>query len=89
MGFGTYGEMGKMPLNFIEIEAFMRTTKTNLNHWEVTALKQLSLDYIAQSQKKGEYETPPFMEITESEYLKQTSISSNNIARAFGMIMPK
>ena len=70
MNFGVYGGMGdKLPLSFEEIESFMRVTKTDLNHWEVLALRQLSLEYISQSQKKDVGEMPPFLEVDEFTYL--------------------
>jgi hypothetical protein len=70
LGYGFYGGMGdKMPLNYLEIDAYMRATRTNLTSWEVDMIKQLSHDYIVQSQKKGMDEFPPFMEVDEFTYL--------------------
>jgi len=59
----------KLPLSFREIESFMQTTQTNLNRWEVLALRTLSHDYIIQSQKKDVSEMPPFLEVDEFTYL--------------------
>ena len=70
MGFGSIGAMGdKVPLSFLEIDAFMRVTKTELNHWEATTIKDLSYIYIVQSQQKELGEMPPFLEVDEFTYL--------------------
>ena len=55
--------------SFLEIESFMRTTGTNLNHWEVLALRTLSLEYIIQSHQKDISDMPPFLEVDEFTYL--------------------
>ena len=90
MGFSMIGGMGdRLPLSFVEIEAFMKATRTDLNHWEVLAIKNLSYDYIIQLQKKDAHELPPYMEVTESQYLKQTSISASSIAQKFGVVLPR
>ena len=90
MGYGFYGGMGdKLPLNYIEIDAYMRATKTEFTSWEVDMIKQLSHEYIIQSQKKDANEAPPYMETTEAQYLKQTSVSASTIAMKFGIAIPK
>ena len=60
----------RLPLNYLEIDAYMRATRTELTAWEVDMIKQLSHVYIVQSQKKDTYEFPPFMNgVDEFTYL--------------------
>ena len=59
----------KLPIPFTEIESFMKTTRTYLTQWEVLAIRQLSFDYIYQSQKKEVSEMPPYMESDEFTYM--------------------
>ena len=88
MGYYSIGGMGdKMQITFYEIDSYTRITRTNLNHWEVLALRTLSLEYIIQLQKKDVMEKPPFLEVSEGDYLRQTSISGNSIAKKFGMVL--
>lgn len=88
MSYGSYSAMGdKLPLSFQDIDAFMRATQTPLNRWEVLALRQLSHDYIIQSQKKDANELPPYLEVSEADYLKQTAVSKNAIAMKFGIAL--
>lgn len=90
MGYGSYGGMGdKLPLSFMEIESYMRITNTKLSHWEIFAIRRLSLEYIAQMQRKDEHETPPYIDTTEAEYLKRTAVNANTIAMKFGIALSK
>ena len=90
LNYGMYGAMGdKMPLSFSEIDSYMRVTNTELNHWDALALIELSTVYIYQTQKKDVSEQPPYMEVSEIEYIKQTAISSSSIAKAFGVVLKK
>jgi len=90
LNYGEFGGMGdKLPLSFKEIESFMWTTQTKLNRWEVLALRTLSYDYILQSQKKDFAEKPPYLEVSEGDYLKQTAVSANSIAMKFGISLSK
>ena len=79
----------KTPLNFLEIDAYMRAYEIKFTPWELDMIKRLSLDYIIQSQKKDVMEQPPYMEVSESQYLKQTAISASAIAMKFGAFLPK
>ena len=71
MGYASIGGMGdKMQLTFLEIDSYMRITRTSLTSWEVLVLRTLSLEYVIQSQKKEAQDFPPFMNgLDEFSYL--------------------
>lgn len=90
LDYCSLGAMGdKLPLSFSEIHAFMQTTQTRLNHWEVLTLRNLSYVYIEQSHKKDINELPPYLETSVKDYLLSTAVSGNSIAKKFGAILQK
>lgn len=71
LGFGSITGMGdRSQITFVEIEAYANVTHTQLSHWEVMAIRTLSLEYIIQSNKKEKSDFPPFMDgMDEFTYL--------------------
>lgn len=50
-GPASHGISGPVPVSFAEIEAWSRTTHTNLPGYEALQLRQLSVDYCTQYHK--------------------------------------
>ncbi len=70
MGTFLISGMGdKTQLTYSEIYAYMQTTQTKLNRWEVMAIRTLSLEYVVQSQQKEVSDMPPCLETDEFTYL--------------------
>ena len=61
--------MGKVPLSYLEIDAYMRATRTDFTPWEVDIIIQLSHEYIVQGQKKEAMDMPPYLLTDEFTYL--------------------
>ncbi|MFZ9660175.1 MAG: hypothetical protein ACO29X_06480 [Arcobacteraceae bacterium] len=60
LNFASSGFSGLIPLTFQELQAYIQTTQTPLNSWEVNTLKKLSQSYVSQTYDKGINTLPPY-----------------------------
>jgi hypothetical protein len=57
----SHGGMGPVPLSFLEIHAWMQSTKTNLSPWEAVLIRKCSQEWIeAQYQARKPGAIPPW-----------------------------
>jgi len=61
----------KLPITFLEIDAYCRLYKLNFTTWELDALRQISISYISELQKKDKQATPPYLETDEFTYFME------------------
>jgi len=61
--------MGVAPLSWLTIDAWQRVTGVPLPSWEARLIRQLSLEYLSESQKAEDISCPPpwRSEITQAE----------------------
>jgi len=59
MGLTEAAGMGAAPLSWLTIEAWQRVTSIPLPSWEARLIRQLSLEYLSESQRAEDMSCPP------------------------------
>ena len=59
MGYCSSQGFGPSPLSFTEISAWQRVTDTPLSHWEATAMRYLSSEYVRKLKASESHTEPP------------------------------
>ena len=74
------GAMGPVPLSFLEIEAWMRTTSMHLSAWEVVLLRKCSQEWVSATYNaKDPYAVPPWAG-AEERADRRTRVGKNLMA---------
>ena len=80
LGYCKSGFNGLVPLDFIDINAYMQSTSTDLLPFEVLLIRKLSNAYVSQSYDKDVNAVPPYATV------KKVGMSADAVKNAFAGI---